>query len=327
MMSRYLLVVVGALACLAGSARPAHAVIVERIVAVVGKDVVLLSEVNERIRPYLRKLLSIKNPTEREKAFHRLQRQELEKLIEEKLLVQEAIRRKVEVTGAEVKRAIQSVLRQNKVGYKELVSALKQQGIGMAKYRARLSRQILRLKVINLAVRSRVTVTDDDVRAFYASQKRRLGVQQKVHVKVIRLAPPPQGPDRASKRAARLALVARLVAELKAHPEQFGALASRYSNHARAAGRGDLGFIDRGRLPPTVDRRIFGTKALGIIGPVEADDGFYIVDVVARQASEALPFAQVKNRLKQQIFVQRVQNQTQKWLRELRKKTYIDIKE
>jgi len=326
-MARYLLVMVGTLACLGGATRPAHAVIVERVVAVVGKDVVLLSEVNERLRPYLKKLLSIKNPTQRQNAFHRLQRQELEKLIEEKLLVQEAIRRKVEVTGAEVNRAIQSVLRQNKVGYKELVSALRAQGISMAKYRARLSRQILRLKVINLAVRSRVTVTDDDVRAFYESQKRRLGVQQKVHVKVIRLPAVPAGPGRKAKRAQAKALAVRLVAEAKAHPNRFGDLARQYSNHASAASRGDLDFVDKGKLPPTVDRQIFGSKGTGIIGPIEADDGVYIVDIVARRASEALPLNQVKNRLKQQIFVQRVQGQTTKWLRELRKKTYIDIKE
>lgn len=317
---RALLLPLFTLLCL--TARPGRGEIIERVVAVVGKDVILLSEVNTRVRPYLKQILSIKDPAGRERALRRVQRRELQRLIDERLILQEAVRRKIQVSEGEVNRAIQSVLRQNKITYKELVQALKSQGQSMEQYRTILRRQILRLKVINFAVRARITVSEDEARAFYEAQKRKLGVQKKVKVAVIRL---PMSPGKAAQAMAN---AKQLAARLAKHPEAFAAEARRLSNHPSASKGGDLGFIDRGVLPPMVERRVFAKdlKLPALVGPVRTDEGIYIVRVLSRRESEALPFSQVKNKVRQQLLMQRMQTRTAKWLRELRKKTYIDIR-
>ncbi len=301
--------------------RPARSEIVERIAAVVGKDVILLSEVNARVRPYLKQILGIKDPAARDRALRKVQHRELERLVDERLILQEAVRRKIQVSEGEVNRAIQSVLRQNKITYKELAEALKTQGQSMEQYRTILRRQILRLKVINFAVRARITVSEDEARAFYETQKRKLGVQQRVKVAVIRL-PLSHAP------AAAMAKARKLMRRLAKHPEAFAAEARRLSNHPSASKGGLLGFIDKGVLPPVVERRIFapGLKLPALLGPFRTDDGVYIVSVLGRKESEALPFAQVKNKVRQQLLMQRMQTRTGKWLQELRKKTYIDIR-
>ena len=304
------------------TARPARGEIIERIVAVVGKDVILLSEVNARVRPYLKQILSIKDPAGRERALRRIQRRELQRLIDERLILQEAVRRKIQVSEGEVNRAIQSVLRQNKITYKDLVEALKSQGQSMEQYRTILRRQILRLKVINFAVRARIAVSEDEARAFYETQKRKLGVQQKVKVAVIRL------PLSAGNASDAMTKAKELAARLAKHPEAFATEAQRLSNHPSASKGGDLGFIDRGVLPPMVERRVFakGLKLPALVGPVRTDEGIYLVRVLALRESEALPFSQVKDKVRQQLLMQRMQIRTAKWLQELRKKTYIDIR-
>ncbi len=311
-----------ALFVLGGWILPARAEIIERVVAVVGNDIVLLSEVNARLRPYLKRVLSIKDPAARQQALERLQRREVRRLVDEKLILQEAIRRKIEVTEGEVNRAIQSVLRQNKITYKELEEALRSQGQSMEEYRTILRKQILRLKVINFAVRSRIAVSEDEARAFYESQKRRLGVQKKVRVRVIRLA------VGSHNRAAVLERATKLAARLRTHPEEFEAKAKALSNHPSASKGGLLGFIDRGALPPVVERKVVSAqgKPPVLVGPVGSDEGIYLVQILGRKESEALPFSQVKDKVRQQVLMQRMQVRTAKWLEQLRKKTYIDIR-
>ena len=63
-----------------------------------------------------------------------------------------------------------------------------------------------------------------------------------------------------------------------------------------------------------------------LVGPIGSDEGVYLVQILARKESEALPFSQVKDKVRQQVLMQRMQVRTAKWLEQLRKKTYIDIR-
>ena len=304
------------------------AVVVERVVAVVNKDIVLLSELNQRVQAYLPQILKIANPRNRMRALRRVQFQQLNRIIEEKLILKEAVRRKLSVSAAEINRAIQSVMRQNNVGYKELVSALKAQGYTMARYRSELRRQILKIKTINMAVRSRISVSDDDVRAFYEKQKRKLGVQLKVNVQIIRLRLPMTDPNRPKLVAAATAKARNMLRRLKSGKTSFDGLARRVSDHPTAPKGGRLGFVSKGKLPPRVEHGVFASwaKPGKYVGPVEADDGIYLAKILGRKESEAQPFKKVKRALKRQIFEQRLKLQTYRWLKELRRKAYIDIR-
>jgi parvulin-like peptidyl-prolyl isomerase len=310
------------------SERSASGVIVERVVAVVNDDVILLSEVNERVRPFLKKIMRIRDEKAQERALRRVQRQQLGQLIEEKLILAEAARRKLKVSDAEVNRAIQSVMKQNDVSYEELMEALEAQGFSRAQYKANLRKQILRLKVLNMAVRSRISVSEDDVKAFYQKQKRRLGVQLRVKVSLIRFGVPVTGPDREQKLQLARNKAQEAAKRLDEKPEEFGLLARRLSDHPSAPKGGLLGFVDRGQLQPAVEQVAFAASPdpQKVLGPVEADDGVYLVQVLDRQESEALPFDQVKDKLQRQLFQERLKQQTKQWLDELKKKAYIDIK-
>lgn len=305
-----------------------EAIIVERVAAVVDDEIILLSEVNERVRPYLKKIMRIQDSKAQQRALRRLQLQQLEQLIQEKLVIKEATRRKLKVSDAEVNRAINSVMKQNDVTYKELMNALMEQGISPAQYKANLRKQILRLKVLNMAVRSRISVSEDDVKAFYQKQKRRLGVGQRIKVQLIRFQIPAAGAPRTAGLKAAHRQARRAAAALKKNPAKFTALARRLSDHPSAPKGGDLGFVERGDLQPAVEAVVFAAKEnpKKILGPIEADDGVYLVRILDRQESEALPFARVKEKLKQQLFQKRLQRQTQSWLQQLRKKAYVDIK-
>lgn len=315
-------------ALLLASPKAVASIIVERIAAVVNGQIILLSDVNSRLRPYMQRLMKIEDPNARRQARKRLQNEQLQRLIEEKLILGEANRRKIQISEAEVNRAIKSVMDENNVDYNGLKAALKAQGYSMSQYKQDLKQQILRLKVLNMAVRSRISVSVDDVKAFYQKQKRRLGVETKIEAQLIMLRLPQSGPHRRSKLRIAYSKIKTIKKKLADKAASFASLAENYSDHPSASKGGLVGYIGQGDLPPALEKIVFSaqTKKGQIIGPVETDEGIYLLKIGDKQDSEALPFNEVKNKLRKQIFQKRLEKETQQWLDQLRRKAYIDIK-
>src|SRR5262245_4373045 len=99
-----------ALALLLGHVRPAEAVVVERIVAIVGERAILLSELRERARPYL-VAIQQKMPTGAQQAAAESQvfKELIEKMIDEELEGQAASKARVTVTAEEIDNAVQNI--------------------------------------------------------------------------------------------------------------------------------------------------------------------------------------------------------------------------
>lgn len=306
---------------------PAQAEIVERIVAVVNDRIVLLSELNTRVREFLPKLAQIRDAKARQQQFRLLQRRELVKLVDAILIEEEGKKRKLRVSNSDVDKAIQTVLRQNKLTLKELIATLAQEGYPFASYREDLRKQILRLKTINLAVRSRISVSWTEVRAHYQKSVARMGVGLKLKLSQIFLRVDPSATGRTG-RANQLRRARRLVGRLRAGKITVGALARQVSDDVETRSRGgDLGEVGRGTLPPQVETAVFAVKgAKKVVGPISTDSGLYILYVHARKESEALPFDKIKRRLKSRLYRLRAAKRTEAWVKSLRQKALIDAR-
>lgn len=305
----------------------ARAEIVEKIVAVVNDRIVLLSELNTRVREYLPQLARIQDPKARRQQLRLLQRRELTKLVDAILIEEEGTKRKLSVTQSEVEKAIQTVLGQNKLTLKELVATLAQEGYPFASYRADLRKQILRLKTINLAVRSRVSVSRDEVRAHYQKRVASMGVGLKLKLSQIflRVDRSSEGDGELTRQLHR---ARRFVRQLRGGRIAFAKLASRVSDDPETRARGGaLGMVSRGSLPPRVETAVFAEQGVKkVVGPVLTDSGLYIMYIHARKESEALPFEKVKRRLKAMLYNLRSAKRTEAWVKTLRQRALIDLR-
>jgi len=305
----------------------ARAEIVERVAAVVNERIVLLSELNTRVREFLPKLAQISDPKLRQQQFRLLQRRELVKLVDAILIEEEGKKRKLDVSSSDVDKAIQTVLRQNKLTLQELIATLAQEGYPFASYRQDLRKQILRLKTINLAVRSRISVSWTEVRAHYQKSVSAMGVGLKLKLSEIYLRVDRSATGRYSL-ANQQRLAQMLVGQLRAGKVTVGAVARRLSDdpETRAKG-GSLGYVGRGSLPPQVETAVFAVKgAKKVVGPISTDSGLYIVYIHARKESEALPFEKIKRRLKGRLYQLRAAKRTEAWVKSLRQKALIDVR-
>jgi peptidyl-prolyl cis-trans isomerase SurA len=314
------------LVTLLGAGRAARAEVVERIVAVVNKEIVLLSDIAERIAPMRPRLAQIPNPMQRKQQLAKLRQQVLEQLINQKLIQAEARRLKISVTEAEISKAIKDVMRRNKLTEAQLSEALRQEGKTLHAYKYQLLKpQLLRYKVINMKVRPRVTVAEDEIKALYQQNMRALGVEEKVRARHIFVSIPARANAKIVAERRKLAL--SYLAKAKKKSADFAALAKAHSQDSvtRADG-GDLGWFSRGTLPVAVEDVVFAMKKDEIKGPLRTARGFHIIQVTGKKESSARPYKEVRKTLKRQIFGEKMQKATKSWLLEVRKRNYVDVR-
>lgn len=300
------------------------AAIIERVSAVVDDTVILESEVAQRSLPLLAESEAGTDAQARLRAWRSAFRKALDQMIEEQLIIGAAQEAKLEVTDDEVQKAIESIKQQNRVTDKQLETALEAQGTTLALYKKDVRRQIQRLRAINVLVRPRVAVSDDEIKGKYDKLSGQSAVVTEVRLRhvLVALADKPQPADLEAARRRAGEVVARARAA-----EDFQALATQLSDDPTTKGSGgDLGWYKRGELPTEWEEILFAMEPGEVRGPVHGPRGLHVFQVVETKKESVRPFAEVKEHLREQLFQEAMEKQTKVWLQELRKKAHVEVK-
>jgi parvulin-like peptidyl-prolyl isomerase len=298
--------------------------LVDRVVGVVNEAVILASELDMRLLPMLADVAGIDDPEERKRRLEKLRAQALEDMIDEELIVQAAKEAQVDVEAADVDSALEEIKKQNKLSDKEFSEALAAQGYTIAAYKADLRRQLTRLKAVNQLVRSRVQITDDDVRAKYDAMVRRSESVSAVRLSHIRIDVPTKATD--AQLAAAKERAATAMQRVKAG-EAFATVAADVSDDAatKATG-GELGWFERGSLSPEWEAVVFAMEKDEIRGPISGPKGLHVFYVSDIKRTDIKSFDELKEQIRQELTRREMEKQTALWIEELRKKAYIDNK-
>jgi peptidyl-prolyl cis-trans isomerase SurA len=146
-------------------------VTVDRVVAVVNRDIVLESEISERLRPFVAELDAIKEPGRRARRRAELRTEVIREMVDNLLAQQQAASIGLTAEDSEIEVAISEIKTANNLDDAGLEKALKDAGYTMAKYRVELKRQMIRLKVVNVFAGPRIQITDADVKQAYDERK------------------------------------------------------------------------------------------------------------------------------------------------------------
>ncbi|MCK5651041.1 MAG: peptidylprolyl isomerase [Gemmatimonadetes bacterium] len=273
-----------------GRTTPPADEIVERILAVVGDSVILMTQIDEQIMRLRAQGATL--PTDVE-GLDQVRGELLDQLVNELLVVQEAIRDTlIVVEDAEVEERVTEDLAQRVRafgGQSALQQALSAQGMTMAAYREMLKTQVRRslLRDQYLQRRSQrlssIIVPEEEVRAFFDAQSGTMG-QRPPTVTFAQLVFDPTPSDAAVDlaRAEAEAIRARAL-----EGEDFMELARRNSDDPGSQQLGgDLGWFRRGNMLPEFEDEAF-TLDEGEIGDlVETVFGFHIIKVERRRGGE-----------------------------------------
>jgi peptidyl-prolyl cis-trans isomerase SurA len=312
---------VGSVVCaLLGAAHGGRTI--DRIVAVVNDEIILDSELEEFTAPQLRNPVDL-DTVDGARTFDALKKKSLERLIESRLIGQQAHELKLTVTTEEVDRAIDEVKRQNKLDDATFVEALKSQGFSMDAYRKNLKKQILELKVVNTAVRSRVSISEEEIKTAYNQSDRQYAGERLAHLREVVLYVAKDAPPDELEKKRKLAT--KVVAEARGG-RSFQELAKAYSESDSKAEGGDLGFLQTGALVDELAEVIAQMDPGDVRGPIRTKAGFSVLELVEWKSGNLRPFEEVKEQLRRQLYDQQVEKATSAWVKELRKKAHVDIR-
>ena len=292
----------------------ARADIVERVVAVVNDQALFLSDLRKRAVPFLPKIAESTNETERAAQLKLLYDELLSFLIDEELMRQLANAASIRVTNEDVERAIENIRLQNNLTEADFWTAVKSQGLSETQYRRDLKKQLVRFKVINERVRSRVNITEEEVRRKYEERARSKGSELRFHVRHVVVA---------VEEDASTTTVADARARAEGLYEDL--TADNFAERADELGGGDLGWVSQGDLATTLESAILQTPTGGVSQPVRGESGFHIFFVEERMVGSDFPsFDEMKQELYQEMLDQAMVRQEKLFIEELRRKAVIN---
>ncbi|GMU58905.1 MAG: peptidylprolyl isomerase [Myxococcaceae bacterium] len=305
------------------AAATAHAELVDRVAAVVNSDIVTLSEVEARAAPELAKLRS--EPAEkRAEAREQLLKRALDMLIGEKLMEAQIRELNIEVADSEIDLGVEDVKKQNNITTEQFEQLLAQEGYTMSTYRTFMRKHLARMKLVNLKVRSKVKISDEDLKAEYAKWAHDEAQEFEVHARHILVQVSPKAtPEQVE--AARVKAVA-LAAEAKKPGIDFTELAKKKSEGPSAADGGDLGFFRRGVMVGEFERVAFNTPIGQVADPVRTKFGWHVIYVEEKKALAAPPLDEVKDQLREKMLRGQLEKYTEQYVHELRASALVDVK-
>ena len=300
----------------------AQARTIDRVVAVVNDEIILDSELEEFAAPLLKAPLDLDTP-DGASAFDALKKKSLDRLIDTRLIGQQAKELNLKVSTEEVDRAVDEIKKQNKIEDADFEEALKSQGFTLEGYRKNLSRQLLDMKVVNTAVRGRVLVSDDEIRTAYNQSDRQNAGERLAHLREIVILVPKTAT--AAEVGKKQALAAKVVAAANTGKD-FVELAKAYSESDTRADGGDLGFVQAGNLVEALGEVVTQMDPGDVRGPVRTQVGWSVLQLVEWKAGNLRPFDEVKDQLRKQLYDQQVEKATNAWVKELRRKAHVDVR-
>ena len=311
------------LCCLVSGTGAGFAELVDRIVAAVNNDVITLSELDKALAPYVQQIREAHYPPEaRREVLFKLRQDLLNKMIDEKLTTQETERLHVSVDNMEVDQQIEQIKSEHFLTDEDLRQSLAAEGFTLEEYRMRIKEQMLRIKLINIEVKSKIVVTEKDIRDYYEEHKEAYQGVLKYHLGTILIRVPPSA-DADQKKAA-LEKIESIVKELESGAA-FDELAKQYSQDGTAAAGGDLGLFTLDELSAEFQGTVRG-MAEGQISPVlKTPKGYQILMLQEIKKIPGKTLKEARRKIQERLYRELVEEKYKAWLKALRNRSYVKI--
>src|SRR5919198_1458504 len=313
-----------ALALLAADPAPPASRVLDRVAATVNGEPVTLVELEERAGSEMVRAEAMPPGPGRDRARAKALKLALDNVIAERLLDGQAAALGVEVNDAQVDSTIEEIKRRNGLDDAKLDEVLPQQGFAdRAAFRRAIKRDLETASVLQVKVRNRIKITDEDVKNYWQTHPQEFKASDEVRVRHIFL-PVAKDATPAEQDAVR-ARAERVLERLKAG-EDFAKVAREVSQGPTAAEGGELGWYGRGTLQPDVEKAAFALQPGQISPLVRSPRGYQIVQTEERRGGGLRPLDDVKEAIRDRLYNDQLETYRSQFVAELRKDAIIDVK-
>jgi len=277
------------------------------VVATVNGEVLSRADFEQEL---WRELASTEAPQRTPEEVEPFKRTLLDTYIHRLLLLQAARKNNIAVTDEEVDRGVLRLSGDYPAG--NFNEVLAQGQLSMDELRTREASRLTIEKLFAHHVYSRVAVTEEELRSWYAAHEADFNEAEQVHAAQIVV----KGLDEAR----------RLQVQLKAG-RNFADLARRYSLSADGKVGGDLGFFPRGQMPPAFDEVVFKLPVGQVSEVVSTEYGYHLFRVQERKPARKREFSEVRQLVEAKLLEKKRAEAQETFEKELRDKAQVQVNE
>jgi peptidyl-prolyl cis-trans isomerase SurA len=310
-------------ALLAADTATAPPRILDRVAGTVNGEVITMAEVQERAAVELRRMEMQPASPGRDRARGKTLKLAFDNLVAERLFASQVSSLGIEVNDSEIDSVVEDTKRRYGLTDEVLDQALKQQGMDRAAYRKAVKRDIESVRLMQMKVRSRVKVTDEDVKNYYQTHPGEFRASEEVRARHILIATP--GGASADQDAKARALAEKALQRVRAG-EDFGAVAKQVSQGPSAADGGELGWLRRGTVQEDIERAAFALQPGQVSDPIRTRTGYQLIQVEERRGGGVRPLDEVKDEIKDRLVNDQADSYRTQFIAELRKDAVIETK-
>lgn len=216
----------------------------DQVVAVVNNEAITLSEYVAR---HQREFLGGDEAVKYAYETGVIDREVLQRLINDRIIIQSALRRGVQVSDAEVAAAVQSVAGSNKLTVAELYTKIEQDGLSARDFRESIKEQIIRRRIIDIEINSKIEISDEEVEEFIQEQDIEMPQVAQEGYEILQILFSTDGKDEQT-----VDVMKKKIDDLMAGVnslEDFANLANQYSVASDGKDGGYIGWRSKDELP------------------------------------------------------------------------------
>jgi peptidyl-prolyl cis-trans isomerase C len=227
----------------------------------------------------------------------------LNRLIERKMMLREAQRRRIKVSLPEINKRVETVRTEQGKDVKEALGGL---GIDYEKWQSDVWEDMMIEKLIARDVVRNLRVPSSEVRRYYQENPQEFQRPEQVRVRQIVVA---------TEEEAQ-----KVLDKLLNEKADFAALARQRSTAPEAEAGGDLGFFAMGEMPGEFNV-VFGLPRGGISSVVKSPYGYHIFKLEEKRKAGKLGLEEASKEIAEKLSRQKQDVRYKQWLTELRGRT------
>ncbi len=287
------------------------------IVVYVNDQIITRNEIDLKAFEFA-KMNNINLNSSQDPNFSQIREKVLGFLIEQVLIDSRAEELMIRVSDDQLDEEIDRFRKQRKLGQIEFEEGLEQQQSSLADFRKRYRREIRRNRVLSMDVRSKINVTEEELRKIHEDGLENIS---RVHARHILLRLDANAlPGEVETVRQKIVLLKKQIQSGKSFQE----MADVHSEDPSVGNNhGDLGFLKKEETYPEFATVAFNLSPGSISDPVRTPLGFHLIQVLEFKKDAGKPFEQARNQLYQQRYQELYSEKYQQYIELLKKNARI----
>lgn len=302
--------------------------IVDKVVAVVNDDVITMSELEEEAAVLYRKIATSSSDMPLVEALEEARDHTLNRMIEQRLINQQAHKYNMAVTEQEIDSAYDKMRGGVSLSTTEFRQKLEESGTTEESYRNKLKSQILQNKILSYDVRSKVVITEEMVLDYYDENYTSRVDKGSFYLLQMGFSWD-NGLDDPAKLAANKKETrkkADRVYNLVKNGQDFKKLAKQFSDLPSAVDGGDIGIFTLDDMAPAMNAAVSKLNPGELSVIIETPDGYQFFKLLSGDDNAIVvtaTFEAVKEEIKEKLYQEKLKEAFSEWVKKLKESAYI----